>query len=103
MTLYDNELKTICSVHCDLEPVFLACGPRVVALGLNNHAWLYSATEGRLLRKLQYAGSVDSILVSETHVAALVDGKVYLQLVKAIPGACLCTIPSQLGLARTFS
>ena len=81
MTVFDNEMKTVCSIQCELEPIFLACGPRLIALGLNNHAWLYSATEGRLVRKMQYAGSVDSILVSETHVASLVDGKVHLKLV----------------------
>ena len=62
----------------------MACGPKAITLGLNNHAWLYSAADGRLLRKLQYVGSVESIHMNETHVAALVDGKVHLQLVSFI-------------------
>ena len=81
MTVYDNTLKVVCHLQCELEPIFLACGPKSIALGLNNHAWIYSSHDGCLQRKLQYVGSVESMRVNETHVAALVDGKVYLQLV----------------------
>ena len=73
----------MCDVHCELEPVFLSCGPKVVAVGLNNHIWLYDAHEGRPLRKLQFVGSVESVALNESHVAALVNGKVYLQTVKS--------------------
>lgn len=69
---------------CDLEPIFLACGQKTIALGLNNHVWLYSAFNGELQRKLQYAGSVESIQINDTHVAALVDGKVHFQLVSCL-------------------
>ncbi|EFX73748.1 hypothetical protein DAPPUDRAFT_324995 [Daphnia pulex] len=82
VTVYDVALNTICNVQCELEPVFLACGPKAIVLGLNNHVWLYSAVNGQLQRKLQYAGSVESICLNETHVAALVDGKVHLQLIE---------------------
>lgn len=50
-------------------------------MGLNNHVWLYSAHDGRPLRKLQFVGSVESVALNESHVAALVNGKVYLQTV----------------------
>ena len=40
--------------------------------------------DSQLQRKLQYAGSVESIYLNETHVAALVDGKVHLQLVSSL-------------------
>lgn len=40
--------------------------------------------DSQLQRKLQYAGSVESICLNETHVAALVDGKVHLQLVSSL-------------------
>ena len=82
--MFDSDLKILFTIQCELEPIFLACGPKCVALGLNNHAWIYSAIDGRLKRKFQYAGSVESIMVSESHVAALVDGKVHLQLVKIL-------------------
>lgn len=82
--MYDTALKAICHLQCELEPVFLACGPKAIALGLNNHAWLYSAVDGQLKRKLQYVGSVETIRMNETHVAAMVDGKVHLQLVSFI-------------------
>ena len=81
--MFDSGLNSVCNFPCELEPVFMACGPKNIALGLNNHAWLYSAVDGRLQRKLQYVASVDSIVLSQHHVAALVDGKVYLQLVRS--------------------
>lgn len=84
VTVYDAALKVICHLQCELEPVFLACGPKAIALGLNNHAWLYSALDGQLQRKLQYIGSVETVRMNETHIAALVDGKVHLQLVSFI-------------------
>ena len=80
--MFDSGLNNVCSFPCELEPVFLNCGPKNIALGLNNHAWLYSAVDGRLQRKLQYVASVDAITLNQHHVAALVDGKVYLQLVR---------------------
>ncbi|KZS07049.1 Outer segment 6 [Daphnia magna] len=82
VTVYDAALKAICHLQCELEPVFLACGPKAIALGLNNHAWLYSALDGQLQRKLQYIGSVETVGMNETHIAALVDGKVHLQLIE---------------------
>ena len=73
-----------CTIQCELEPVFLSCGPNSVALGLNNHSWLYSSFSGQLLRKFQFVASVQSISLNESYVAVLVDGKVYLQHVPTV-------------------
>lgn len=81
VTLYDSTLDVVCEIKCELEPVFLSCGPKAVAVGLNNHVWLYDAHDGRPMRRLQFVGSVESVSLNESHVAALVNGKVYLQVV----------------------
>ena len=31
--MHDATLKPICNLQCELEPVFLACGPKAVVLG----------------------------------------------------------------------
>ena len=82
VTVYDSSnLSKTCTVNCDVEPSFLACGPKAVALGLNNHCWFFSATDGKMLQPIHYVGSVESIHLNDSHVASLVDGKVYLHLV----------------------
>lgn len=84
VTVYDSEMNNKCTIQCEMEPIFLSCGPKSIALGLNNHSWLYSSIDGQLARKLQFVASVQSICLNESHVAALVDGKVYLQLVLTV-------------------
>lgn len=82
--MYDSTLDVVCEIKCELEPVFLACGPKVIAVGLNNHVWLYNVHDGRPLRRMQFVGSVESVSLNESHVGALVNGKVYLQPVSLL-------------------
>ena len=81
VTVYDSGAKSSCVIDSEVEPTFLSCGPKVVALGMNNHSWFFSCSSAKLIRKLQYVGSVECIHLNDTHAAALVDGKVYLHLV----------------------
>lgn len=94
VTVYDSEMNSRYTIQCELEPVFLLCGPKSIALGMNNHSWLYSSLDGQLLRKLQFVASVQSISLNETHMAALVDGRVYLQHVPTVFQSLLIIYPN---------
>ena len=72
-------MRSSSTIQCELEPNYLCCGPKCIALGLNNHSWLYSSLDGVLHRQLQFVGSVKSMHLNDSYVAALIDGKVYLQ------------------------
>jgi WD repeat-containing protein 19 len=83
------------AVDVAIEPQFLALGPNHVAVGRNNHVWFYRITGDsnqltsssgngpQLVTEKEYLGTVESIYLTNTFAAVLVEGKVQLHVIEA--------------------
>ena len=70
-------------VSVPVEPQFMAVGPDVLAVGMNNRVWYYELHEERWgeLGDREYLGNVRSVRVSGDYAAVLFEDKIQLHLV----------------------
>jgi len=87
MTIIDGvnqELPKIV-LSTDVEPAFVALGPKHCAVGMNNRVWFYSCvTPGscELVNEQEYVGSVEVVSLNATHASVLIEGRVYLHSIE---------------------
>lgn len=68
------------NIEVAVEPSFVAFGQNHVAIGMNNHCWIYNATpeNSQLCREKEYIGTVNHMVINDTYCAVLSDGRCHL-------------------------
>mmetsp|Transcript_4919 Transcript_4919/g.9502 ORF Transcript_4919/g.9502 Transcript_4919/m.9502 type:complete len:1390 (-) Transcript_4919:208-4377(-) len=71
------------TLEIDVEPSFMAIGPDMLAVGMNNHVWFYNYTprDTSLVTEKEYLGSVSQIALNGLYVGVLSRGKVHLNCI----------------------
>ena len=81
-------------LEVDLEPAFVAVGPRHAAAGLNNEVLFYALEPGAAgpqprrppAARRRYLGAVAGLWLSAAHAAALVDGRLLVHTIEPAAG-----------------
>lgn len=92
VTLYDVKTKLEASVEVSIEPSFIACGDRTIAVGMNNQAVFYvlddASSQARKINERFYLGSVTTLCCNDRYAPLkiiecneLAKGKTFVSMV----------------------